>query len=102
MPLTHDQQRYLDTVRQIVLDGLDGHDAGVWLIGSFARGNPDRASDIDVAVEPRGAVPASLLAHIEERLADSTVPYFVELVNLGDTDARFREAAKREGVPWRS
>lgn len=101
MPLTANQQRYLDTVRQIVLDGLAGYDAGVWLIGSFARGQPDRASDIDVAVEPRDRLPASLLAHIEERLADSTVPYFVELVNLADTDPRFRDAAKREGVPWR-
>lgn len=102
MTLTVNQDRYLDTVRRTVLEQLDGYDAGVWLIGSFARGTPDRASDIDVAVEPHERLPAGLLGRIAEALDASTVPYFVEIVNLAETDPKFRDTAKREGVQWRS
>jgi len=99
--LTPRQRRYLDEVRRIVLDDLAEVPARVWLFGSFARGTPDQASDIDVAIEPRGELSPGVLARIESDLEASTVPYFVQLVNLAETDAAFREAVRREGVPWR-
>jgi predicted nucleotidyltransferase len=41
---------------------LRGYDAGVWPIGSFAHGDPDGASDIDVAVErERRASPGAVI-----------------------------------------
>jgi predicted nucleotidyltransferase len=100
--LSKRQVRYLDEVRRIVLDDLADHPAGVWLFGSFARGTPDRASDIDVAIEPRASLPPGLMARMEADLEASTVPYFVQLVNLADTGATFREAVHREGIPWRT
>ncbi len=54
-------------------------------------------------MEPRDpCMSPALLAEIGEALEDSTVPYFIELVNLAETDPAFRESAKREGIAWRA
>lgn len=94
------QDRYLEEVRRIVLNRLSGQDVGVWLFGSFAHGQPDRASDIDVAIDPRDALAPGVLARIEADLEASTVPYFVQIVNLAETGPAFREAVRREGIAW--
>lgn len=94
--------RYLREVRAIVLRGLEGWPAKVWLFGSFARGEERTASDIDIAVEPGPDLPAHLLGEIAEALEESTVPYFVDLVDLRAADEGLRRKVRAEGVPWRS
>src|SRR5271154_2746214 len=44
-------KRQLDKIRQIVLGGLNGHAARVYLFGSRARGDAWPWSDVDVAVD---------------------------------------------------
>lgn len=92
--------RALDTVKRILFDRLAGRPARVYLFGSCARGNPRHWSDIDVAIEPSEPLPAGLLADIDADLEESTVPYFVDVVNLATARAEFRDTVKREGVEW--
>jgi len=94
--------RYLREVRAIVLRGLEGWPAKVWLFGSFARGEERTTSDIDVAVEPGPDFPAHLLGEIAEALEDSTIPYFFDLVDLCAACDRLRAKVLKEGVPWRT
>lgn len=94
--------RYLREVRAIVLRGLEGWPAKVWLFGSFARGEERTASDIDIAVEPGPEMPPSALSAIEEALEESTIPYFVDLVDLRAADEGLRAKVRAEGVPWRN
>jgi predicted nucleotidyltransferase len=63
----------LEAVRRIVLSGLRGHRARVFLFGSRARGDHRAASDIEVAVLPLDALPAGMLARIREELEESRV-----------------------------
>ena len=90
----------LERVRQLVIDGLGGQPARVYLFGSRATGRARRASDIDVAVWPLAELPEGTLAVIREALHESTVPYTVDLVDLRDTDAAFRARVLEEGVVW--
>jgi len=92
--------RALDTVKRIVFDRLAGHPARVYLFGSCARGDAQRWSDIDVAIEPLEPLPAGLRSDIEEDLEESTVPYFVDVVDLSTVGSEFREDVKREGIEW--
>ena len=55
----------LDEVRRVVLRGLAGRTAKVYLFGSWARGEASRVSDIDVAVLPVDPLPIGLLAEID-------------------------------------
>ena len=90
----------LDEARRIVLEGLRPHAARVWLFGSRARGEPGRASDIDVAVLPEGPLPAGLLQEVREALENSQILYPVDLVDLTTAEPGLRETVLREGVPW--
>lgn len=90
----------LERVRRRVQAHLGDHPVEVYLFGSWARGDPGRTSDIDVGVLPEGELPPGMLARLREDLAESRVPYPVEVVDLSTTDAAFRERVLREGVRW--
>jgi uncharacterized protein len=92
--------RALDTVKRIVLDRLAGREARVFLFGSCARGDARHWSDIDVAIDPAAAIPAGLMADIAEDLEESTVPYFVDVVDLTHARPEFRAVVLSEGVEW--
>jgi len=52
-------------------------------------------------VDPHEALPPALLSELDEALEESSVPYFVDLVDLGRADESFRARVRREGVVWR-
>ena len=93
--------RALTETRRIVLERLQHVPARVYLFGSHATGEANRLSDIDVAIEPIGQLQPSTLADIVEALEDSTVPYFVDVVDLSNAAPEFRERVRREGILWR-
>jgi hypothetical protein len=87
----------LEQAREIVLRGAP---ARVYLFGSRARHDQARSSDIDVAILPLAPLPPGLLSSIREELEESNIPYVVDLVDLSQSGAAFREAVLREGVEW--
>lgn len=90
----------LDAVRRIVLGGLRGLRARVFLFGSRARGDHRATSDIDVAILPLEPIPPGVLAGIRETLEESHVPFFVDLIDLSEAPSGLREQALREGIEW--
>lgn len=96
------RQRALDNVKHIVLDRLAGHPARVYLFGSCARGDAHLLSDIDVAIEPLEPLPGAVLADIRDDLEESTVPYFVDVVDLSEAKPEFRARVVRDGIVWKS
>ena len=97
---TPQSSRHLGEVRRIVLSALRGYRARVYLFGSWAAGAASRNSDIDVAVWPEEPIPRHVLSEIREALEESRVLYPVELVDLSETSADFRDRVLREGQPW--
>ena len=90
----------LDMAKRIILVGLSGTDAQVFLFGSWVHNKQRRYSDIDVAVLPENPLPPGLLLDIEERLDRSEILYPVDLVDLSTAPASLRERVLAEGVPW--
>ena len=90
----------LAETRRLVLRGLEGFPARVYLFGSRATGTARRTSDINVAVWPLAELPVGTLALIREALEESSVIYTVDLVDLRDTDETFRARVLAEGTPW--
>ena len=92
--------RDLEETRRLVLQGLRGTGARVYLFGSWAKGNASRGSDIDVAVLGGQPVLPWVLGEIRERLEESNVLYPVDLVDLSSSSSAFREKVLAEGILW--
>jgi len=94
------REKYLDRIRTLVVEGLAGTTAEIYLFGSHARGDATRLSDVDVAIDAAEPLPTGCLARLREQLEESTIPLTVELVDLGEADAEFRARVRGEGVKW--
>lgn len=91
---------YLRQVREIALRVLAPYPVTVYLFGSRAAGGGRRLSDVDIAVESHGPLPRHLLPELREALEESTVPYHVDVVDLGAVDPDFRERVRKEAIIW--
>jgi hypothetical protein len=100
MEKAQDQDRFLDQVRRIVLHGLQGYPARVYLFGSRAGKTAGTGSDCDVAVEIGPDAPVNVLSRIREELEESRVPFEVELVVLADVQPELARQVKRKGILW--
>lgn len=98
--LTPTRQQAIEEVRRIVLDTVAGTPARVYLFGSCATGHVHRFSDIDVAIDPVEPLPPGLLLDIAEALEESSVPYFVDVVDLSQAGPELRARVMREGIRW--
>ncbi len=94
------RERAIEVVRSLVLDKLMGVDCRVYLIGSCARGDTNRYSDIDIAVETRQPTPDKLIPDIRIMLDESDVPFFVDVFDFALLEKRFQDQIKKEGVLW--
>lgn len=93
-------QKYLEQVRQIVLNTLGDAKVQVFLFGSRARGEARTGSDVDVGLLGEQPVPPATLAKIREALELSHVPYEVDVVDLRCAEEDFVRTALQEAVPW--
>lgn len=92
----------VEAAKRIVLAGLGDARVRVYLFGSHARGTVDRLSDIDIALDPVEPLSVDLLVEIRSALEESTIPYFVDLVDLSQATPEFRARALADAVPWTS
>jgi len=99
-PATALDAALLERVEAVIRQVLRGTPADVYLFGSWTRGTQRPTSDIDIAIESAAPLPRSLLASLREALEESTIPNRVDVVDLADTDAVFRDGVRREGVLW--
>ena len=95
------RQRAIDELRRMVLAALGDLDAEVWLFGSCARDEVMQHSDIDIAVLPRDELPSGLLASLTADIAESSIPYDVDLVDLSRAAPTLVDEVRREGIRWR-
>lgn len=90
----------LDEARRIIFERLNGLDVQVFLFGSRARGDARRTSDIDIGLWPRAPLPAGLISELREALDESSIPYYVDVVDLTAVEPGLRERVLEEGVLW--
>ena len=83
-----------DMLRRHLPDGVK-----VWVFGSRATWATKDSSDLDLALEGNGEIPARSLAALESALEDSDLPYAVDIVDVKRIDERFREIVTQQRVP---
>lgn len=96
-----DYEEMLNTVKNLVLRGLEGADARVYLFGSWARGEQRKTSDIDIAIEHKGDLSPRAISNIRELLEESYIPYRVDVVDLTRAGTVLANRVKQEGLVWK-
>lgn len=97
------EQKYLNLVRNAVLDAVSDRACSVYFFGSRQSGNAVRSSDYDIAFSGMsGEQFAEICVQLTKWWEDSVVPHKLDLINLDQTDASFRNAVFAEGEVWKT
>ncbi len=91
----------LAEVRRITLEYLKPWRVSVYLFGSQARGNVTELSDIDIALLPKGSVPVDWLSGLRERIEESRILRFVDVLDLRTAGSTLKQRIQKEGILWR-
>jgi len=97
------EEKYLNLLKEIVLEVLKDKKCKVYLFGSRARGDYTRSSDADIGIEGLNRK-EFLMAKwkIEEMVEESIIPFEVDIVNLKDVNDSFKEEIFKDAIVWQS
>lgn len=70
------------------------------LFGSRTRSEHDSRSDIDLALDNGQAISGHVLLEIKDAVAESNVPFFVDIVDLYSISDRLKKEIERDGILW--
>ena len=73
----------------------------IFLFGSRAQQCNTESSDIDIAIDVGRELKSSLLGKIREEIEESTIPYFVDVVDVNNVSDKMKEQIFKYGVLWK-
>lgn len=74
----------------------------IYLFGSRARKKHHVGSDIDLAIDAHQVLDSSVVGNIKEEIEESTIPYFVDVIDFNDVSADMKEEILKDGIIWSS
>lgn len=100
MPTTPNQ-RYLGMLKELIVNYTQNYPVKVLLFGSHAKDMAHRYSDIDIAIFSATVLPSDFITQLKEKIEESTIPYHVDVIDLSQTDEKFRDKVLKEGIIWK-
>jgi len=96
--------KYLDILKQKVVEFMKDEDVQVILFGSRAKQSDTRVSvsDVDIGIIPGNSFDRRKLVFLREYLEESTIPYKVEVVDFSMVSDEFRRLALKDAEVWKS
>lgn len=91
-------QKSEDFLKQLLKQNL-GQDSHIFLFGSRAAGDFSRSSDVDIGVISDN-LDRKTIIKLKEIIAESFVPYKVDIVDFAKVDEAFKKEALRSIVRW--
>lgn len=92
---------YVAMCKQILLEQLADTDIAVYLFGSRAKGTERPTSDIDIALDAKGPVPALVYDKVLHALEHSVIPYKFDVIDMHQISADFKNIILKEGIQWK-
>lgn len=96
------ENKYLEKIRQMVLNFMKDEPAKIYLFGSWARGEQQKNSDVDIAVEYKTDSNRKKIFALRELLEESSIPYRVDVVDLNFSSSALIEEIKKDGLIWKN
>ena len=88
--------------KKIVLAELENADCTIFLFGSRATKENHRFSDMDIGIIPGKNFDHRILYALKDKLADSIVPFKIDIVNFGQVTNEFKTEAMKHIVWWKN
>ncbi|NVK42615.1 MAG: nucleotidyltransferase domain-containing protein [Oceanospirillaceae bacterium] len=91
------------SIRRLVMEllsGALGPGVDVFVFGSRARGNARKSSDLDILLCAAGPIDFSQLAEASEQLAESDLPFSVDLLDQARISESFKRRIASDLVNW--
>jgi uncharacterized protein len=74
--------------------------ARIFLYGSRARNDHTAESDIDIAIDNKSKIDKIMLSTIKEDVDESTIPFFVDIVDFAEVSDDLRNQILKDGILW--
>lgn len=83
--------RHKEKVLHILRQHLPDRKTKIYVFGSRARGTAKMKSDLDLAIDTGGErLDSSLLSRIKQDFEDSSLPFFIDLLDLNAVGLAFK------------
>lgn len=92
--------KYLIELRTLLNEFFSDSNVTIYLIGSRARKDHGRYSDVDIGLLDTQVIAEHKLALLREKIENSHIPYQVDIVDLNTVSENFRNKAIAEGIVW--
>ena len=76
--------------------------AKIYLFGSRAHRTYSKWSDIDIALDADAPLPAVDVGEVRDMLAESNIPYKIEVLDFHRDSKDMQESIRKEGILWKS
>jgi len=90
--------RYKKILLEIIREALP--ECKVYLFGSRARCEHSEGADIDLALDNNKPIDLGDISTIQEKIEESTIPLFVDLVDLHAVGPVIKKEIENEGTLW--
>lgn len=80
---------------------MKDEEVSIALFGSFARGDSNYSSDIDIAIIPTRNLKTGRLSGLREKFEELTIPYIVDVVDFSSVSDNFKKIALQNAQWWR-
>lgn len=90
------KQKYFAQLKDMLNQQLDGAGVKIFIYGSSMERNEFR--DIDIGIE--GAFDERKISLLKERLQESSLPYFVDVINFNKVSPDFKQAIFKSKILW--
>ena len=94
-------EKYLDQIKQIVVNYFKTENVKIILFGSRARKDHSATSDIDIGIIPAGKYDNDLLTLLKEKIEDINTPYKIEIVDFSYVSEKFKKSALKGAIIWK-
>ncbi|MFQ5729092.1 MAG: nucleotidyltransferase domain-containing protein [Waddliaceae bacterium] len=94
------EERYLDQLKNLVLNLVGKDSCAIFLFGGRARGRRGKEIDVDIGLLGAEPVPLELLGKLHEAVEASTIPLKVDFVDFKTVDESFKRIALTEIEIW--
>jgi predicted nucleotidyltransferase len=87
---------YLNIIRDILNRFVPG--MSVLVFGSRINGKAGKFSDVDLAINSQGKLPANTILELKEAFSESDLPIKVDVVDISDISKEFRDIIKKKYI----
>jgi predicted nucleotidyltransferase len=91
---------YISIAKASVFKYINTADFKIFVFGSRAKNTNHRFSDLDIGIIGAAPLPSHILLSLENELAQSRIPFKVDVVDFSTADEAFKREAMKDVVWW--